>query len=164
MSYIIDAVPIRAAGPHRDELDAVIVLVGCGGTGAFLVESIARLPGRDQLHGQLVGVIASPITTLVRGLASMISGVAIQLKQIEEQGLVGGEAAQTTDHRPQTTEAEASEAPGDPVAEAEAAEGAEEETQEQQDESGEQDEQQEQQEEQTSEDTPSEGETESEEG
>ena len=41
------------------------------------IESIARLPGRDQLHGQLVGVIASPLTTLVRGLASMISGLAI---------------------------------------------------------------------------------------
>src|SRR2546421_1618642 len=60
------------------------------------IESLARLPGRDQLHGQLVGVIASPITTLVRGLASMISGLAIQLQQIAEQGLVGGEAAEST--------------------------------------------------------------------
>src|SRR3954462_6192655 len=75
------------------------------------IESIPRLPGRDQLHGQLVGVIASPITTLVRGLASMISGLAIQLQQIQEQGLVGGEAQPTP-----------SDAPGDPVAEAEAAE------------------------------------------
>src|SRR5436309_1946450 len=56
------------------------------------IESIARLPGREQLHGQLVGMVASPITGLVRGLASMISGLAIQLKQIEEKGLVGGEA------------------------------------------------------------------------
>jgi large subunit ribosomal protein L10 len=71
------------------------------------IESIARLPGRDQLHGQLVGVIASPLTTLVRGLASMISGLAIQLKQIEEQGLVGGgEEAQPTADSEQPTEQE----------------------------------------------------------
>jgi large subunit ribosomal protein L10 len=94
------------------------------------IESLARLPGRDQLHGQLVGVIASPITTLVRGLASMISGLAIQLKQIEEQGLVGGEAppAETSEAEPEpqpTADSEQptpSDAPGDPVAEAEAAE------------------------------------------
>jgi large subunit ribosomal protein L10 len=56
------------------------------------IESIARLPARDVLHGQFVGVLASPLTGLVRGLASMISGLAIQLRQIEEQGLVGGDA------------------------------------------------------------------------
>jgi large subunit ribosomal protein L10 len=53
---------------------------------------IARLPALDVLHGQFAGVVASPLTGLVRGLGSMISGLAIQLKQIEEQGLVGGEA------------------------------------------------------------------------
>src|SRR2546423_3679620 len=56
------------------------------------IESIARLPGREQLHGQLVGVIASPITGLVRGLASMISGLASQLQQGADQGLVGNGA------------------------------------------------------------------------
>ena len=54
------------------------------------IESISRLPARDVLQGQFVGVLASPITGLVRGLASMISGLASQLKQIEEQGLVTG--------------------------------------------------------------------------
>ena len=29
--------------------------------------ALARLPAREVLHGQLVGVIASPITGLVRG-------------------------------------------------------------------------------------------------
>jgi large subunit ribosomal protein L10 len=56
------------------------------------IESISRLPTRETLNGQFVGVLASPITTLVRGLASMISGLAIQLQQIQEQGLVGGSA------------------------------------------------------------------------
>ena len=56
------------------------------------IEAISRLPARDVLHGQVVGVLAAPLTGLVRGLASMISGLAIQLEQIREQGLVGGEA------------------------------------------------------------------------
>ncbi|MDX6581796.1 MAG: large subunit ribosomal protein [Solirubrobacterales bacterium] len=52
---------------------------------------IARLPGLEVLRGQLVGVAASPITGLVRGLGSMVSGLAIALGQIAEQGLVSGE-------------------------------------------------------------------------
>jgi large subunit ribosomal protein L10 len=52
-------------------------------------KSIARLPSRDVLNGQFAGVVASPLTGLVRGLGSMISGLAIQLQQIQEQGLVG---------------------------------------------------------------------------
>ena len=54
-------------------------------------KSIARLPGRDVLNGQLAGVVASPLTGLVRGLGSMIQGLALQLGQIAEQGLVSGE-------------------------------------------------------------------------
>jgi large subunit ribosomal protein L10 len=54
-------------------------------------KAIARLPGLDVLHGQLVGVAASPLTGLTRGLASMLSGLAVGLGQIAEQGLVGGE-------------------------------------------------------------------------
>jgi large subunit ribosomal protein L10 len=54
---------------------------------------LSRLPARDVLHGQLVGMIASPITGLVRGLNALISGLAIQLGQIAEQGLLpAGEA------------------------------------------------------------------------
>ena len=57
------------------------------------INSIARLPARDQLHAQLVGMVASPITGVVRGLNALIAGVAIQLSQIAEQGLVAGEPA-----------------------------------------------------------------------
>jgi large subunit ribosomal protein L10 len=52
-------------------------------------KAIAKLPSRDVLNGQLAGVVASPLTGLVRGLGSMISGLATQLQQIQEQGLVG---------------------------------------------------------------------------
>jgi large subunit ribosomal protein L10 len=54
--------------------------------------SIARLPARDVLNGQFAGVVASPLTGLVRGLGSLLSGLAMQLGQIAEQGLVSGEA------------------------------------------------------------------------
>ncbi len=55
-------------------------------------KSIAKLPSREVLNGQLAGVVASPITGLVRGLGSMIQGLALQLGQIAEKGLVSGEA------------------------------------------------------------------------
>lgn len=47
--------------------------------------SIARLPAREVLDGQLAGVVASPLTGLVRGLGSMVSGLANQLQQLQEQ-------------------------------------------------------------------------------
>ena len=55
-------------------------------------QAIARLPGREVLHGQLVGLAASPLTGLVAGLSNLISGLGRQLAQIAEQGLVSGEA------------------------------------------------------------------------
>ena len=59
------------------------------------VQRIARLPARDVLHAQLVGTIASPLSGLVRTLNALIAGLAIQLGQIAEQGLVTGEAPAT---------------------------------------------------------------------
>ena len=56
------------------------------------VRSIARLPSRDVLNSQLVGTIAAPLTGLARGLNALISGLAIQLQAIADQGLVSGEA------------------------------------------------------------------------
>ncbi|TML35696.1 MAG: 50S ribosomal protein L10 [Actinobacteria bacterium] len=89
------------------------------------IESIARLPARDVLHGQFVGVLASPLTTLVRGLGSLIGGLAIQLQQIQEQGLAGGGAdaeAEAASEEPAAEESEAEapaeEAEEEPTAEA----------------------------------------------
>ena len=56
------------------------------------VQAIARLPAREVLHAQLVGTIAAPLSGLVRGLNALIAGLAIQLQQIAEKGLVSGEA------------------------------------------------------------------------
>ncbi|MGO9957422.1 MAG: 50S ribosomal protein L10 [Solirubrobacteraceae bacterium] len=54
------------------------------------VRSIARLPSRDVLRGQLVGTIAAPLTGLARGLNALIAGIAIQLQAIVDQGLLSG--------------------------------------------------------------------------
>src|SRR3954469_21042864 len=56
------------------------------------LEALSRLPARDALHGQLVGLLASPLTGLARGLNGLVSGLAVALGQIAEQGLVGGDA------------------------------------------------------------------------
>jgi large subunit ribosomal protein L10 len=48
-------------------------------------KSIALLPTRDVLNGQFAGVVASPLTGLVRGLGSMVSGLASQLQQLQTQ-------------------------------------------------------------------------------
>lgn len=55
-------------------------------------KSIAQLPSREVLIGQFAGVVASPLTGLVRGLGALIGGLALQLGQIAEKGLVTGEA------------------------------------------------------------------------
>jgi large subunit ribosomal protein L10 len=56
------------------------------------IKAISRLPARDVLYGQLVGIVASPLNGLVRGLNALIAGIAVQLKAIHDQGLVGGAA------------------------------------------------------------------------
>ena len=110
------------------------------------IESIARLPALDILHGQMVGVLASPITGLVRGLNQMIAGLAIALGQIQAEGKIGGDApaeepaaeaeepeaeaeapaaeapAEEAAEEAPAEETPAEEAPGDPVAEGETAE------------------------------------------
>jgi large subunit ribosomal protein L10 len=88
------------------------------------IVAISRMPSREVLYGQLVGMVASPLTGLAAGLSNLISGLGRQLAQIAEQGLVGGDApaaaaaAPTEDAAPEetteTTETtEATEAPAD---------------------------------------------------
>jgi large subunit ribosomal protein L10 len=78
------------------------------------VEAISRLPAREALYGQLVGVTASPLNGLVRGLAGVLSGLASQLGQIRDQGLVGGDGG----------DAEAAASASEPAGEADATEAA----------------------------------------
>jgi large subunit ribosomal protein L10 len=112
------AMAAKALAQYRRQTDALAFKGGQMG-GDILsieqIESISRLPARDVLQGQFVGVLASPITTLVRGLAGMISGLASQLQQMADQGLVTGEA-------PAAEAPAAEEAPAEPEAEAPAEE------------------------------------------
>ncbi len=103
------------------------------------IKAIAKLPARDVLYGQLVGLIASPITGLARSLGGLIGGLAIALGDLQgkkESGEVpAGEApaaaeapaeeapeAEARAEEPDAEAAEEPEAPADeePAAEAEA--------------------------------------------
>jgi large subunit ribosomal protein L10 len=57
------------------------------------IRAISRLPSRQVLYAQLVGTVAAPINGLARTLNALISGIAVQLGQIRDQGLVSGNAA-----------------------------------------------------------------------
>ncbi len=126
------ALAAKALATFRRETDLLIFKGGVMNgdpLSAEQLEALSRLPARDVLHGQLVGMIASPITGLVRTLNALISGLAIQLGQIREQGLVGGdepaEAEAPAEEAPAAEEAaEAEEAPAAEAKEAPAAEEA----------------------------------------
>jgi large subunit ribosomal protein L10 len=64
-------------------------------------KAIALLPSREVLIGQFAAVVASPVTGVVRGLAALIQGLASQLGQIADQGLVSGEAAAAAEAEPE---------------------------------------------------------------
>ena len=102
------------------------------------LRSLARLPGRDQLNAQLAGVVASPLTTLVRGLGSLLSGLAVALGQVQQQRAAEAppepepEAEAEGDAAP---EVEAAEAEAAPEAEAEQPEGEQQQTEESESES-----------------------------
>ncbi|MGI9082471.1 MAG: 50S ribosomal protein L10 [Thermoleophilaceae bacterium] len=97
------------------------------------LQAISLLPAREVLHGQLVGMLASPITGLVRGLNQLIQGLALQLGQIAEQGLVSGDppaaeavetqAAAEAEEAPDTTEEASGEEPAEDENETSSAEG-----------------------------------------
>jgi large subunit ribosomal protein L10 len=83
------------------------------------IDAIAQLPSREVLEARLVGMVASPLTGLVTALNNLIAGLARQLQQIAEQGLVGGGAPAPAAEEPAAEAAPAEEAP---VAEAPAEE------------------------------------------
>ena len=53
------------------------------------IRSISQLPARDVLYGQLVGMVASPITGLVRGLNALIQGIALAARPDRREEGVG---------------------------------------------------------------------------
>jgi large subunit ribosomal protein L10 len=90
---------------------------------AAQITAISKLPSREVLYGQLVGVVAAPITGLARGLNGLLSGLAIALGGVLEKKESGeipsGDAPAATEAAPaaeteETTEAEAPAAAAEP--------------------------------------------------
>ncbi len=75
------------------------------------IVAISRLPSRDVLYGQLVGVVASPITGLARGLNALLSGVAIALGAVRDKMESGEIPSGAAPAAPPAEEAPAAEEP-----------------------------------------------------
>lgn len=107
------------------ESDSLLELKGGVLNGAPLtsdeVQAIAKLPSRETLYQQLVGLVASPLTGTARTLNALLSAVPIQLQKIAEQGLIGADA-------PAPAKTEEAAAPAEAEAEAPAEAEATEET------------------------------------
>jgi large subunit ribosomal protein L10 len=122
------ALAAKALAQFRRETELLDFKGGVMGGEAITAEQItalSRLPARDVLHQQLVAMVASPITGLVRGLNALIAGLAIQLQQIAEQGLVGGGEAPAEAAPAEEAAPEVEAAPGAEAAPAEEAEAQE---------------------------------------
>ena len=70
---------------ETDKLEFKGGLLGAEVLDSEQILALARLPARDVLYAQLVGVVASPVTGLVRTLNALIAGLALQLGQIAEK-------------------------------------------------------------------------------
>ena len=75
------------------------------------IGAIAKLPSRDVLYAQLVNIVAYPVSGLARTLNQLIGGLAVALGQIQEQGLVGGDAPASTPEEAQPDQAEGEDTP-----------------------------------------------------
>jgi len=120
---------VVAAKTISDFIKANDVLAYKGGLmdGATLApeqfNAIAKLPGVEILRGQLVGLAASPLSGVVRTLNQLLAGLAQQLGQVAEQGLVSGKppAAESEADEPAAAAADEPEPEAEePAAEAEA--------------------------------------------
>jgi large subunit ribosomal protein L10 len=106
---------VVAAKTISDFMKANDVLAYKGGLmdGAALApdqfNAIAKLPGVETLRGQLVGLAASPLSGVVRTLNQLLAGLAQQLGQVAEQGLVTGEAPAAEPEAEAESEADAEE-------------------------------------------------------
>jgi len=81
------------------------------------VGQIARLPSRDVLYGQLVGLIASPIAGLARTLSALIGGLAVGLGGVLEQKAADPAfAGSPPDREPDAADAGPTDSGGEPEA------------------------------------------------
>jgi large subunit ribosomal protein L10 len=87
------------------------------------IRALSRLPSREVLYGQLVGVVASPVSGLVRSLGALLGGLAVALGQVREKKESGEiPAGEAPAAEAPAAEAPAAEAPAAEVPEADAPE------------------------------------------
>src|SRR5271169_5681347 len=95
------------------------------------IRALSRLPSREVLYGQLVGVVASPVSGVVRSLGGLLGGLAVALGQVREKKVSGeipagqAPAAETPEADTPQAEAPQAEAPQAEAPEAEAPAGEE---------------------------------------
>jgi large subunit ribosomal protein L10 len=83
------------------------------------LRSLSRLPSREVLYGQLVGVVASPVSGLVRSLGALVGGLAVALGQVREKkesGEIPAGEPPAAAAAPAAAEETAAEAPAPPEA------------------------------------------------
>ena len=70
---------------------------------AAQITALSKLPSRQVLYGQLVGLVASPITGLAPSLNGLIGGLAIALGGVlegkQDGSIPAGEAPAAAEHR-----------------------------------------------------------------
>src|ERR1700740_3599297 len=71
------------------------------------LRSLSRLPPHEVLYGQLVAVVASPVSGLVRSLSALLGGVAVALGQVRDKMQSGELQAGAPDAPAAAPEAEA---------------------------------------------------------
>jgi len=76
-------------------------LMDGGEVDAEQIRAISRLPSREALYGQLVGVVASPISGLVRTLGALVGGLAVALGQVREQKETANPTSTSTSTTPE---------------------------------------------------------------
>jgi large subunit ribosomal protein L10 len=84
------------------------------------IRSLSRLPSREVLYGQLVGIVASPIGGLVRTLNALVGGLAVALGQVnqkKESGEIPAGAAPAVEEPAAAEETAAEAAPEAPAEE-----------------------------------------------
>jgi large subunit ribosomal protein L10 len=82
------AAPAKSLGKFAKDSKILVVKGGLIGRSSFDekgVQALAELPGRDQLLGQVVGVMQSPISGLVNVLAGTVRGLVNVLNARQQQ-------------------------------------------------------------------------------
>ncbi len=80
------------------------------------IRSISKLPSREALYGQLVGIVASPVSGLVRTLGALVGGLAVALGQVNEKKRSGEIPAGEPPAAKEPSAAEGVSATGEPPA------------------------------------------------